>query len=182
MRVRHARFGSSIVVTLVAVASAASAAPGADPGSGPWLQYSMVELAGFDPAKLEQVRRQAEAAGSGALLVVRNGSVVVAWGDVERKFKCHSVRKSFLSALYGQAVARGEIDLAATLGQLGIDDREPLSAIEKQATVEQLIQARSGVYHPAAKEPGAMKEDRPVRGSRAPGEAFWYNNWDFNTA
>jgi hypothetical protein len=27
-----------------------------------------------------------------------------------------------------------------------------------------------------------MRQNRPERGSAAPGERFWYNNWDFNTA
>lgn len=26
-----------------------------------------------------------------------------------------------------------------------------------------------------------MKEERPGRGSHAPGAQWWYNNWDFNT-
>jgi len=42
------------------------------------------------------------------------------------------VRKSLLSALIGNAVARGEIDLKKTIGELGIDDNEPsLSPEEK---------------------------------------------------
>ncbi|MCW8812280.1 MAG: beta-lactamase family protein, partial [Chlorobium sp.] len=51
---------------------------------------------------------------------------------------------------------------------------------EKQATVRQLLQSRSGVYHKAAAETQEMKETRPARGSHAPGTFFYYNNWDFN--
>ncbi len=173
-----------VAVSVVAALSCGVAfgASGPVPGDGPWLQYRKPRLGGFDADKLAAVRAQAEEAGSGAVLIVRKGLVVEAWGDVERKFKCHSVRKSLLSALYGAPVARGEIDLAATLGGLGIDDVDPLTDLEKTATVEQLLQGRSGVYHPAAKEPRSMKKGRPTRGSAKPGERFWYNNWDFNTA
>jgi CubicO group peptidase (beta-lactamase class C family) len=72
------------------------------------------------------------------------------------------------------------IRLDATLADLGIDDREPLSVRERSATVADLLSARSGVYHPAAREPASMTRNRPERGSAAPGESWFYNNWDFN--
>jgi CubicO group peptidase (beta-lactamase class C family) len=53
--------------------------------------------------------------------------------------------------------------------------------VEKQATVRDLLEARSGVYHPAAYETKGMAEQRPQRGSHAPGTFWYYNNWDFNT-
>jgi CubicO group peptidase (beta-lactamase class C family) len=61
-----------------------------------------------------------------------------------------SVRKSLLSALIGNAVERKEMDLQRTMESLGIDDNEPsLSAEEKTATVRDLLEARSGIYHAA---------------------------------
>ena len=43
-------------------------------------------------------------------------------------------------------MARREIDLNATLEQLGVDDNEPsLSQVEKQARVIDLLEARSGI-------------------------------------
>ena len=103
--------------------------------------------------------------GSTAVVVVQRGAVIAEWGDVERPVHCHSLRKSFLSALYGQPVRQGTLSLGATLAELGIDDAvEPrLTDAEKQATVEHLLQARSGVYHPAAYETPAMVEERPAR-------------------
>jgi CubicO group peptidase (beta-lactamase class C family) len=92
------------------------------------------------------------------------------------------MRKSLLSALYGIAVAEGRIRLDRTIGELGIDDRAPsLSATEKQATIRDLLMARSGVYHAAAYEAPDMKAQRPQRGSHPPGSYWYYNNWDFNT-
>jgi CubicO group peptidase (beta-lactamase class C family) len=78
-------------------------------------------------------------------------------------------------------VDAGQIDLKATLDQLGIDDRAPaLTAEEKQATVHDLLKARSGIYHHAAYETAKMRANRPARGSHAHGTFWFYNNWDFN--
>ena len=43
-------------------------------------------------------------------ILVDDGIVIDAWGDVTRNYQCHSMRKSLLSALYGIAVDKGEID------------------------------------------------------------------------
>jgi CubicO group peptidase (beta-lactamase class C family) len=145
-----------------------------------WLRYVDVEDAGFDPAKLEAARATWEAMPSSAFLVIADGAVVAAWGDVGRRFMCHSVRKSFLSALYGIYWDRGEIELNKTLADLGIDDwPEPLLASERQARILDLLKARSGVFHPAAY---AGRTDSRPRGSEGPGRYFAYNNWDFNTS
>ena len=69
------------------------------------------------------------------------------------RYNVHSIRKSFLSALYGIHVREGRVDLAATLESLGIDDNEPsLTPVEKKATLHDLIEARSGIYHAALYE------------------------------
>jgi CubicO group peptidase (beta-lactamase class C family) len=116
-----------------------------------------------------------------AVMVVQDGKVIAGWGDVSRKVNVASVRKSLLSALYGIAVAEKRISLASTLAELDIDDEPPaLTAAEKQATVRDLLMARSGVYHPAAYETGDMRQKRPERGSHLPGSFWYYNNWDFN--
>ena len=107
--------------------------------------------------------------------------MVASWGDIDRRLELHSVRKSLLSALIGIAAAQDKIDLDASVGSLSIDDVPPaLSDTEKQATVRQLFQARSGVYHPALYETEGEKRRRPVRGSHPPGTFWYYNNWDFN--
>ncbi|MBN1271541.1 MAG: serine hydrolase [Candidatus Aminicenantes bacterium] len=145
-----------------------------------WMRFTDVKEAGFDPAKLEAARVKWEKMPSSAFLVIADGAVVAAWGDVGRRFMCHSVRKSFLSALYGIYWDRGEIELNKTLADLGIDDDpDPLLDTEKQARILDLLKARSGVFHPAAY---AGRTDSRPRGSEGPGRYFAYNNWDFNTA
>jgi len=146
-----------------------------------WMQYREPEEAGFSSPLLSEAYNKFNEMNTSSFMVIYRGKVLVAWGDVSRRYMAHSIRKSFMSAMYGIYVDRGEIDLAKTLGDLGIDDIQGLTPHEKKATVLNLITARSGVYHPAAYEPGSMNENRPERGSSKPGETFFYNNWDFNT-
>jgi CubicO group peptidase (beta-lactamase class C family) len=144
-----------------------------------WMRYADASEAGFDTAKLDAARAEWEALPSSAFLIVSDGAIVDAWGDVGRRFMCHSVRKSFLSGLYGIYWDRGEIELNKTLADLGLDDEpDPLLESEKQARILDLLKARSGVFHPAAY---AGRTDSRPRGSEGPGRYFAYNNWDFNT-
>lgn len=146
-----------------------------------WMQYRDVKQAGFAHGQIEEVRQHLTASNIDGLLVIHDGAVLLRHGDVETRFMCHSVRKSFMSMLYGMYVAEGKIDLSRTLAELNIDDVEPpLTDVEKQATIADLLKSRSGVYHASAYEPGHMKKARPKRGSHAPGTHWWYNNWDFN--
>jgi CubicO group peptidase (beta-lactamase class C family) len=143
-----------------------------------WERFSSPDEAGWSSEGLRAAREYADALGSAAVLVVSDGRIVAEWGDTERRIACHSIRKSLLSALFGQAVAESLIDLSRTLDDLGVDDSEPgLTATERTATVADLLKSCSGVYHPAS----CQSTDRlPTRGSHEPG-AFWlYNNWDFN--
>ena len=139
------------------------------------------ETAGWSAEKLDEVAAYAEEVGSAAVLVLQDGQAVFSWGDIAKKYQCHSMRKPFMSALYGIYVERGMLDLDATLADLEIDDIPPkLTPEEQEATVRHLLQSRSGVYHEAAAEAESMVEARPERGSHAPGTFFYYNNWDFN--
>ncbi|MBZ6078709.1 serine hydrolase domain-containing protein [Microvirga puerhi] len=128
----------------------------------------------------ETVYELAEIQATDALMIIQHGQVVAAYGDLTRKFLCHSIRKSFLSALIGLEVERGTIDPSLTLDALGIDDREGLSIREKSATIYDLLTARSGIYHPAGYETPWMRSIKEPRHSHAPGTFWCYNNWDFN--
>lgn len=146
-----------------------------------WSSYANQTQAGFTKAGLDSVKRQFDQLNSSAFMVIHQGHVVMALGDVNRRYMCHSMRKSIMNAMYGIYVEHGQIPLHATLGELGIDDKSGLNALEKQARVHDLLCSRSGVYHPAAYEPRSMRQNRPARGSSKPGATFFYNNWDFNT-
>jgi CubicO group peptidase (beta-lactamase class C family) len=146
-----------------------------------WKQIAKPEDRGWSTERLAAAKAYANSLDTAAVIVVDNGVIVSQWGATTTQFNVHSIRKSFLSALYGIAVAKGQIELNATLYQLGIDDNEPsLTPEEKQARVVDLLKARSGIYHAALYETPAMKAEKPARGSHPP-RTFWcYNNWDFN--
>jgi CubicO group peptidase (beta-lactamase class C family) len=147
-----------------------------------WQQYASPAEAGFSAEKLDAARVFADSVGSGAVMAVYRGLVVAAWGEVSRRIPAYSVRKSLVSALYGNATVRKQVRLDNTLADLGIDDDAGLTAAEKAATVRDIISARSGVYLPAAYAPSDQDETRPTRGAHAPGTHWFYNNWDFNVA
>lgn len=119
--------------------------------------------------------------GLSSVVLARDDGHVVEWGDSRSALNVRSIRKSLLNPLFGSAVDRGLIDIDMSLGAIGIDDRAPgLSQREARATVRDLLMSRSGIYHPAAYEPPGMKAQRPLRGSKATGTHWFYNNWDFN--
>lgn len=146
-----------------------------------WLQYAAPEEAGYSSSLLQAAKDYYSMIDSAALLVIHSGAILVSWGFVDRKYMCHSVRKSLLNSLYGIYVNEGFIDMDMTMVELKIDDEPPLWEAEKQAKVRDLIKARSGVYHEAAYEAPSMKAARPPRGSHPQGTFWYYNNWDFNT-
>jgi CubicO group peptidase (beta-lactamase class C family) len=145
-----------------------------------WERPSSPEELGWSSEKLDRIKPELERLGTAALMVVDHGQIVFEWGNTANNFMAHSMRKSLVSALYGIAVDRGTIDMSSTLQELDIDDVVPLTTAEKQATVADLLKARSGVYIPAAGEAASMRADRPDRGSHPPGTFWYYNNWDFN--
>ena len=146
-----------------------------------WKKASSPELLGWSTGKLQKARNFSKQLATAAAMVIDNGIIVAEWGETRKRLKLHSVRKSILSAMFGIAVAQGQIDINRTLTDLGIDDIPPsLSEVEKQAKVSDLLKARSGVYHPAAYETKSMRRRRPDRGSHPPGTFWYYNNWDFN--
>jgi len=115
------------------------------------------------------------------LMIVHKGKVVFEFGDVSEVSYIASCRKSVLSMLYGEYVENGTIKLNKTVADLGLDDVGGLLPIERTATVEDIISARSGVYHKEG-YPGGMQEYAPERGSVKPGSYWLYSNWDFNVA
>jgi CubicO group peptidase (beta-lactamase class C family) len=137
---------------------------------------------GWSPEVLEKtttfIRDESKTTG---LVVVDRGRVVYQFGDIEELSYVASVRKSILAMLYGFWVENGTIDLETTLSELGIDDIGGLLPDEKRATIEHLITARSGVYHPASYS-GDDLDQAPPRGSQEPGSYMLYSNWDFNAA
>ena len=164
----------------VTASSSSEAAGDAFPGEE-WAWAECPEVLGWSSGKLAAAQSFSRTIGTAAVMIIEDGVVVDAWGDLTTNYHCHSMRKSLLSALYGIYVGDGAIDITWTLGDLGITERlTTLTQTESQATVADLLKARSGVYIRAAGEAQSMVEMRPERGSHAPGTFWYYNNWDFN--
>lgn len=115
------------------------------------------------------------------MLVLQHGKIVYEYGDVAEVSYIASCRKSVLSILYGKHVENGTIDLQENLASLEIDEEDGLLPKEKEATVNDIITSRSGVFHVPAN--GGYDENNILeRGSVEHGDYFVYNNWDFNVA
>jgi hypothetical protein len=134
------------------------------------------EAMGWDTDELEKAKEYYENLNADACIIIQNGYIVSAWGDLSKPIECRSLRKSFLNNLIGISHAQGTISLDETLGSMGIDEKGGLTEVEKTATVEHLLSSRSGIFLPAAYDPN----DHPDRGIYSPGEKWHYNNWDFN--
>ncbi len=174
---------ASLAAALAAACSAAPSVPLDLSESRDRFERITPEAAGYSSAKLAELPPLLASAGSESLLLLHDGRVFFEWGDIRQKRLVHSIRKALLNGLLGTCYAEGQVDLQATLAELGIDDIPPsLTPEEKRATLEQVLQSRSGVYHEAAAESEGMSRSRPARGSHAPGTHYYYNNWDFNVA
>ncbi|GAE30515.1 serine hydrolase domain-containing protein [Alkalihalobacillus hemicellulosilyticus] len=139
------------------------------------------EEKGWSIEHLNRAKEYYYSIGSTSAMAIYKGEILFHWGDVTDVSQIHSVRKSFLSALYGIQVEQTEqISLDDTLGNIGISDQIPLTDYEKQATIEDLLTSRSGVYLQAGEESLRMRWRRPSRERYEPGTHFYYNNWDFN--
>ena len=145
-----------------------------------WMSYDKAADAGFDELQLAEVKQQFEKQGGSTMFVVQAGKVLAAWGSPDRRYLQASIRKSYLSALFGIFAEEGQIDLQQNLESLAIDDIQALTSTEKKAKIIDLLRAKSGIYLPAAFSPKGMAKYLPARGSHDPGTFWYYNNWDFN--
>jgi len=144
-------------------------------------EWQPIDLPASLRERAAQIRRTASDLRSYALFAAVGGRVVVENGSVAQPVTVQSVRKALMNALIGRAVADSRLSLDATMADLEIDDLEPaLTHQERRATVLDCLMGRSGIYHQAAYEPSGLDARRPARGSHAPGEYWFYNNWDFN--
>jgi CubicO group peptidase (beta-lactamase class C family) len=120
-----------------------------------------------------------------SLLVYKDGKQVYEYGDIGHKLLIKSCRKSVMNCMFGLLMKNNKdkenkLDLNMTIRDLEIDDIDGLTEEEKNATIMDLLQSKSGIYHNAAYESDLMKKNKPVRGSHTHGTFWCYNNWDFN--
>jgi CubicO group peptidase (beta-lactamase class C family) len=146
-----------------------------------WERVADPKSAGYSTALLAVLHTYLATLDTTAMMAVSGGHVVFEYGDTPRLSYVASARKRVLAMLYGNYVASGKIRLDRKLRDLQFNDLQGLLRVEREATVEHLIAARSGIYHPASNA-GDSTALAPPRGSRKPGSYLLYNNWDFNAA
>jgi CubicO group peptidase (beta-lactamase class C family) len=147
-----------------------------------WEHNLQPEKNGWDTIKLKSLRTFViDSTQITGMMIIHKGSVVFEFGDVVENSYIASCRKSILAMLYGKFVKSGKINLNKNLSDLKIDDVGGLLPIEKEATIKDILEARSGVFHQAS-YPGDFLDLAPKRGSVKAGSYWLYSNWDFNVA
>lgn len=146
-----------------------------------WEPVARPQDAGWPAQTLDSVRTRLALLSTTGFMAIAGGRVLLEYGDVTAVSYLASVRKSILAMLYGNYVASGRVKLDKTLAEMGIDDHGGLTAAEREATIRDLLTARSGVYHPASND-GDDLASAPPRGSQRHGSYQLYSNWDFNAA
>ena len=189
---RHvAAVGAAVLLLAASLSSAAwvsrHQAPAAETAVFPgaeWERIADPESVGFCQAGLDEATAHVRTLTTTGAIAIVGGRVLWEYGDLTAVSYLASVRKSILAMLYGKYVDSGQIDLGATLKELSINDHQGLLDSELEATVYDLLTARSGVYHPAANAAstagGSNVGEAPERGTVPHGTYFLYNNWDFN--
>lgn len=169
-----------LLVSLLAV-WALPALPAQQPvyPGGSWERIAEPATAGYSRAGLDSARAYLATIRTTGAVVAVGGRILFDYGNTTELSYLASARKSVLAMLYGNYVESGKVRLDKTLEALGIDDLGGLTREERQATVSDLLNARSGVYHPASNL-GDNLAQAPPRGSQAHGSYFLYSNWDFN--
>jgi dihydroorotase/N-acyl-D-amino-acid deacylase len=189
---KHVRVSRIVIVSTIAITAGWAATQPSPPAAASitqqavsvfpgdtWQRVSDPTRVGWSRTGLDSVQATISRMSSSAMVVVEHGKIVYTYGDITAQSYLASVRKSILSMLYGIEIARGRIDTSKTLAQLGIDDVGGLLPREKEATTQDLLGARSGVYH-LASYPGDFLDEAPPRGSQKHGTYQLYSNWDFN--
>ena len=159
----------AVILGLGLVASASFGQPQAHvfPGND-WERIETPEAVGFSSVRLQALRPWLQALDTTAMIVVVGGRSLFEYGDLSHLSYLGSVRKNILAMLYGRYVENGTIQLSKTLREIGFTDVGGLTDRELDATIDHLLTARSGVYHPASNG-GDATNSAPPRGSQRAG-------------
>jgi N-acyl-D-aspartate/D-glutamate deacylase/CubicO group peptidase (beta-lactamase class C family) len=144
-----------------------------------WERIASPEAVGFSKSRLDAAVAKARTLATTSFVAVVGGRILADYGDTTHLSYIASVRKSVLAMLMGNYVASGQVRLTRTLKELKITDHGGLSDQETEATIADLLAARSGVYHEASYS-GDDLASAPPRNSQKHGTYYLYSNWDFN--
>ena len=112
-----------------------------------WVQVSDPSKFNWSIEKLKEVEEFAKSIKTDALMIIDDGRLIETYGNTDKKYYVASIRKSYLSVLFGYYI-EDKINLNSTLKDLGIDDKNPtLNDAELKAKVYHLLTSTSGIYH-----------------------------------
>ena len=106
--------GMILAAIFFGFALGAAAADCRYPGAS-WEHASTAEQAGWSPEKLKRTREYSATLDTDAVMLVGSGKILTEWGETGTRYNIHSIRKSFLSALYGIHSKDGTSDLGASM-------------------------------------------------------------------
>ena len=148
-----------------------------------WARGDAAE-AGFDPAVLDELAAEAEAAGSNCLIVIRHGELVAEWywngTEPTTNQEVFSATKSYSSTLVGIAQADGDLDVTDPASQY---IPEWVGTPSEDITVENLVSNNSGRqwslpidYSQLIQAPDRTGFAVGLGQDAPPGESWAYNN------
>ncbi len=165
-------------VVLVLIAScgtlaAAEAIPAVYPGKQ-WQRKTPAEV-GMDPKLLEQAKEYA-LTGGGSGFITRHGSLVLAWGDVEKRYDLKSTTKSIGVTALGLAIKDGKLKLSDKA-----KDRHPSFGIPPESNAETGWLDQITLKHLATQTAGFEKPGGYQKLTFSPGSKWAYSdggpNW-----
>ena len=166
-----------LAVFLLALAGVAHAQ--SFPGRS-WARAEAASL-GWSVDKLAEAERYAADLGPTALMVVHRGAVIAASGDVTARVSLASVRKSLLSASLRHRGRGGAHRPQAHAGRTR--HQRPRAGARRDRKACHGARSPDGALRrlpPGGLRGAGHEDERPARGSHAPGTFWYYNNWDFN--
>lgn len=140
----------------------------------PFEKHTSLDGTGFSKQKLNSLTNYLpNSLETTGMLILKDGKILYEYGDPKEVSYIASCRKSVLSTLYGKYVENGTIDLNETIGEIGIEEDNGLLDLEKIATVDNILNARSGVFLEPVNA-GYDEDNILERNSVKPDEYFVY--------
>ena len=141
-----------------------------------WKAYSTPESVGWSSEALLEAKEYFRRMNAASAIVIYDGAVLAAWGDVRRRYPCHELNHAMINTLCGFWNKRGKFELDQSLADLNLKEKQAYTGNESQATMQELLQMRSGVFLDGVGEQVGFK---PERGKYAPGEKWVFSRWDY---
>lgn len=141
-----------------------------------WQEAKLIEAEN----KWKELHKLGQSTG---MMIVHKGFVIREFGDCATPVPCHSIRKSFLSAVFGAWIqdTGTELDnlLQTKISEIPLTEKGGIPKEYQDATIQQMLKSCSGIPLAAEYESKAFFLKR-TKEPTLPGKRWAYSNWDFN--